>query len=76
MNIPKVKDLVTGDKKADFVRFQDNTLWYQCEDGFEFPISTTEAEGAVFLPVHKAITLMRWIRKHTEFLARSVAETK
>jgi hypothetical protein len=30
---------------------------------YQFPISNEEAKGGTFLAEHKAITLMRWIRK-------------
>lgn len=58
-----IKELVK-DKKAHFVRYLDGTLWYETEDGFEFPITGEEAKGGVFKAEHKAIELMRWIRKH------------
>ena len=36
------------------------------EGGFRFPIPFEETVGAYFKPEHKAINLMRWIRKQLE----------
>lgn len=62
-----IKEMVKG-KMAKFVRYVDESLWYRTDDGFEFPISIEEAKGGTFEPEHKAIRLMRWIRKHVELL--------
>ena len=35
---------------------------------FEFPIAVDDAGAGDFEPEMKAITLMRWIRKHIDFL--------
>lgn len=41
---------------------------------FEFPIPIDDAGGGEFLPEDKALTFMRWIRKHLEFLKGALAE--
>lgn len=69
----KIMELVKN-RTAYFVRYQDGALWYRTDDGFEFPISNEEAKGAVFLPEHKAIHLMRWIRKHLELMENGGVE--
>ena len=75
MIVPTVKELVSGSKKVHFVRYQDGNLWYRCEGtSFEFPVPTSDAEGAVFLPEDKALVFMRWIRKHVTFLLDAVEE--
>lgn len=62
-----IKEMVKN-KQARFVRYTDESLWYQTDDGFEFPIPAEEAKGGVFEAEHKAIRLMRWIRAHVELL--------
>ncbi len=64
----KIKDMVKDNKKAQFLFYRDEQLWYITDDGFEFPIPIEEAKGATFVPEFKAITLMRWIRKHLTWL--------
>ena len=54
--------------RVKFKYFHDNTLYYECVDGFTFPIpvnETTNEQGAspVFQAEDKAIFFMRWIRK-------------
>lgn len=68
MKIPTVSELVKGDKIAGFVRCDfEGTLWYAV-DSFEFPITKSEAKGGSFHRDERAITLMRWIRKHVAYL--------
>ena len=61
----KVKELVAGNT-AIFEFFRDGTLWYRIGDkpGFMFPIPIDDAKSATFNREVKAITLMRWVRKH------------
>jgi hypothetical protein len=59
-----LKDLVIN-KTAKFAYCTDGALWYQVDD-FRFPVPFSETVGACFLPEHKAINLMRWIRKQLE----------
>ena len=74
MKLPTVKDCVLGDKKVVFVRYQSESLWYRCENGFEFPVPRHDAEEATFLAEDKASAFMRWIRKHLAFLEGARAE--
>lgn len=62
----KVSDLVKGDKKATFQYYRQGNLMYQTDDGFLFPVPVSETNDATFPKETKAITLMRWIRKHVE----------
>lgn len=63
-----IKDIVKGNN-AHFVYFRDRALFYETDDGFQFPIPIDEAGSATFNAEEKAILLMRYIRKH-------MAETK
>ncbi|GJQ37167.1 MAG: hypothetical protein JETCAE01_31770 [Anaerolineaceae bacterium] len=59
-----IKELIIN-KTAKFVYCTDGALWYDV-DGFRFPVPFEETVGAYFKPEHKAINLMRWIRKQLE----------
>ncbi len=59
-----LKDLIIN-KTAKFAYCMDGALWYEV-DGFRFPVPFSETVGACFMPEHKAINLMRWIRKQLE----------
>ena len=61
----KILELVKGNL-AVFEFYRDGTLWYRIGDkpGFMFPIPVDDAKSATFNREIKAITLMRWIRKH------------
>lgn len=57
---------------AQFVRYQDQTLWYRIEKfNFEFPIPVSDSGSGAFGPSEKGLTLLRWIRKHVAFLAEA-----
>ena len=58
-----IKDIVKG-KKARFVFFRDRALFYETDDGFQFPVPVDDAGSATFNAEEKAILLMRYIRKH------------
>lgn len=78
MKIPAIKDVMR--EQAKFVKYEDGRLWYQIiwnEGGsysggnvhlFDFPIPVDDAGGGAFTSSERALTLMRWIRKHIEFL--------
>lgn len=58
-----------------FVRFEYPELWYRTHDGWEFPINVNETKNdqggtPSFHAEEKGITLMRWIRKFMENLAK------
>ena len=59
-----IKELIVN-KTAKFVYCTDGALWYDV-DGFRFPVPFEDTVGAYFEPRHKAINLMRWIRKQLE----------
>ena len=59
----KIKDIVKN-QRARFVFYRDRTLWYQTDNGFEFPVPLDDVGGATFNADEKAILMMRYIRKH------------
>ena len=61
-----LKEIVASGNKARFDHYRDGNFFYAVEVNgkkYTFPISIEETKGACFLAEHKAITLMRWIRK-------------
>lgn len=59
-----IKDCVGKEKWCKFTHWVHNELWYECENGFRFPVTTHDAGTATFNAVEKSVFLMRWIRKH------------
>lgn len=59
-----LKDLIIN-KVAKFVYCTDGALWYEI-DGFRFAVPFSDTTEAYFMPEHKAINLMRWVRKQLE----------
>ena len=62
----KIKEMVK-DKTATFDHYADGNLWYIVGD-FEFPVPIEDTKGGIFKRDMKAISLMRWIRKHLEYI--------
>jgi len=60
-----VKDIVKG-QKAHFVFYRDKALFYETDNGFQFPVPVDDAGSATLNSEEKAILLMRYIRKHLE----------
>jgi len=58
-----LKELVK-DKRARFKFYKDGELWYETEDGFDFPIPIADTGTCDFKAEDTAIRYMRWIRKH------------
>ena len=63
----KIKEMVK-DKKVIFKFYRDNQLFYETEDGFEFPVPLDDVGNATFLAKDKAILFMRYIRKQMELI--------
>lgn len=84
MRIPSIKELMR--EQARFVKYQDGKLWYQIlytEGGaytggsphlFDFPVPIDDSGGGEFGKSEKAVYLMRWIRKHIEYLTEAQNE--
>lgn len=62
---------------AEFVCYRDGDLWYRIvtaevetqtdkAPAFEFPVPVGDTGTGIFPAQVKAITLMRWIRKHLD----------
>jgi hypothetical protein len=67
--MPELKDIVGGGNKARFSHYRDGQFFYVVEvEGvpYSFPISIEETKGGTFLAEHRAVNLMRWIRKALE----------
>lgn len=60
VEIPDLNLSATSTAKSAIEEAAQKTVRYQ------FPISNEEAKGGTFLAEHKAVTLMRWIRKAIE----------
>jgi hypothetical protein len=60
-----IKDIVKN-QNAHFVFYRDECLFYETDNGFQFPVPVTEAGSATFNSEEKAILLMRYIRRHVE----------
>ena len=67
-----IKEMVENNQKVRFRFYRDGQLWYGTECGFEFPVPIAETGTATFLAEDKAILFMRYIRKHLEFLKKSM----
>jgi len=62
---------IVKDKKANFQSYCGGLLNYKTEDGFEFSIPTEDTGNGFFNSEHKAIELMRWIRKQYNLVKES-----
>jgi hypothetical protein len=72
LKIRTIKEMVERNQKVRFRFYRDGQLWYATECGFEFLVPISEAGTATFLAEDKAILFMRYIRKHMEFLKKSI----
>ena len=61
----KIKEIVK-DQNAHFVFYRDKSLFYETDNGFQFPVPVEDAGSATLNKEEKAILLMRYIRKHME----------
>jgi len=57
----ELKDCVKGSVK--FLYYRKGELYYQCENGFTFPVPIEDTGDASFCDEDKAMLFMRWIRK-------------
>jgi len=67
-----IKQMVENNQKVRFRFYRDGQLWYGTECSFEFPVPISEAGTATFLAEDKAILFMRYIRRHLEYLKKSM----
>lgn len=66
-----IKDMVSGGRQVKFVFYKDGNLWYETENGFQFPVPIEDIGNATFLAVDKAMLFMRYIRKHLNLVAEA-----
>jgi len=66
-----LKEMVSPGKKVKFDYYRQGELWYVTDDGFEFPVPTSDCGDACFLSEDKAMLFMRYIRKHIESIDRA-----
>jgi hypothetical protein len=88
MRVPTIKDLMR--EQAKFTHYEGGNLWYQIlytEGGaysgggnthlFDFPVDITLSDAAgKFESNMKAVNLMRWIRRHIDYLNKIIDEEK
>jgi hypothetical protein len=60
-----IKDMVK-DSQVHFAYYRDSELWYSTDDGFLFPVPTSDVGTATFQRDDKAILFMRYIRKQVD----------
>lgn len=72
MKLPEIKEMVGKDKKVYFSFYRDGELWYKAENGFEFPIPPDDMKGAIFKAEDKSLYFMRFMKKHLDFLRKSM----
>lgn len=76
MKSVRMLEIVKG-KNAHVTSYSDGQLWYKTDDGFEFPVPVgdiNEVGNATFKSTEKAILLMRYIRKHINFIEKARTE--
>jgi hypothetical protein len=59
-----IKEYVRGDAK--FCYYRKDNLYYECENGYVFPIPIDDTGDASFPAQERAMMMMRWIRKALE----------
>ena len=74
LNVRSIKAMVENHQKVHFQFYRDGQLWYATECGFEFPVPISEAGTATFLAEDRAILFMRYIRRHIDFLKKSMEQ--
>jgi hypothetical protein len=71
-----IKEMVGADKKVRFIYWRANELWYEAENGFQFPVQTHDAGTATFLAEDKSIFFMRYIRKHLKNIEEGAQDSE
>jgi hypothetical protein len=67
-----IKDMVKDNQKAHFQYYFDGALWFKTEVGnFEFPVPVSDLGTASVKNEEKALLLMRYIRKHIDFIEKA-----
>ncbi len=66
-----MKEYVGTGKKVTFTNYHDGNLWYECDNGFKFPVPIEDTGSASFPASENAMMFMRWIRKHVKLCVDS-----
>ena len=67
-NIPELKDCIKGN--VTFIFYRAESLWYECENKFIFPVPVNDTGDATFLSTDRAMLFMRYIRKYIDLLKK------
>ena len=67
-----VSDFVKEGQKVHFSYYRQGILYYKHDNGLEFPVPIEDLGNADAFAEHKAITLMRYIRKYLEDIRANV----
>lgn len=70
----KILNMVKEGKVVRFKYYREQTLYYETECGFEFPVPLHDSGTAIFKNEDKALLFMRWIRKHLELIKQARKE--
>ena len=65
-----LKEMVKDNKKARFVYFRDNELFYKTEDDFLFSVPVSDVGKGTFNAEEKAILMMRYISKQMDSIKK------
>lgn len=57
------QSLFCSARRVWFKFYRDRELWYETDDGFEFPVPIADTGTGIFKAEDGAIQYMRWIRK-------------
>ncbi len=85
MRVPNIKEVMHD--PCMYLRYESGNLWYQIsytyhsDDKayhalFDFPIPVNDTGEGTFGLIEKPVTLMRWLRKHIEYLNSVIKEEK
>lgn len=66
-----VKTLCGAGRTAYLQYYRQGVLMYKTDDGFEFPVPILDCGDASFESQHRAMELMRWIRKQVDVIKES-----
>jgi hypothetical protein len=69
-----VKDMVKDNKVVRFQFYRDQSLFYETECGFIFPVPINDIGNATFMAEDKALLFMRYIRKHIDVIKKEKEE--
>jgi hypothetical protein len=67
-----IKEMIVNEdgtsRKVKFIYYRDQNLWYETENGFQFPVPIEDIGNATFLSEDRAILFLRYVRKHVTLI--------